>query len=179
MSMVRAIFTFDDGYRTVINWSHRHHLPATIFIVPGLIESGKGLQNLPLLTWKDCKWLLDQGCEFGCHTLRHVRADEQSETMFRSDLEECERLLKLRLGIKTPLFAYPWHVVMHLNIAREFYPRIRSPYGMGRIVCGDLQTFVWHDADDPIVDRFTRSLVFQGATFLRLSEQLEWSPIFL
>jgi len=119
--------TFDDGFEN--NFVHAWpvlkelNLPATIFLATKYLDterpfpfddwSAAGSNSVPSNSWRalstrQCEELLADGLiSLGAHTHSHEKFLGRVAD-FRRDMRECVELLRSRLGIERPTFAFPY-----------------------------------------------------------------------
>jgi peptidoglycan/xylan/chitin deacetylase (PgdA/CDA1 family) len=116
-----VILTFDDGYENIFRNAYpvlaRNRIPATVFLVPGLIGSncmfpwdvGKEdyRDELLPLTWNEVASMHEGLIEFGSHTLTHPHLARLAPDDIERELVESKRRLEERLGVIINTFAYP------------------------------------------------------------------------
>jgi peptidoglycan/xylan/chitin deacetylase (PgdA/CDA1 family) len=122
-----AVLTFDDGHQSVFTEGfpilRELQIPATIFVNTAFLDSTDpfpfdrwGLQyreKLPgaayrPLQWSQCQEMLDSGLiELGAHT--HTHGDFRGRPAdFQDDLQQSIDILRERLGVQRPSFAFPF-----------------------------------------------------------------------
>lgn len=110
--------TFDDGYRdfyeTVFPVLKARRIPATIFIVVGLLEGEVQLEryrNCPEtaepLTWDMLREMSSQGVTVGAHSLTHRELPRLSREEAEREIAGSARVIGERLGERPRWFAYP------------------------------------------------------------------------
>jgi len=112
--------TFDDGYRD--NWQiavpilARHRIPAAFFVSTGMIGSDRAFEHdltrlghgLPTMDWDDLARMQEMGFTIGAHTVTHINCARVNSETLRRELTESRDTLRSRLGIESPIFAYPF-----------------------------------------------------------------------
>ncbi len=118
--------TFDDGYRDNHTYAwpilRRYGFVATIFLVNSFVGQTRqlpqnrqgsepcapGLSQLEYLTWPQIREMIEDGIEFGAHTLTHPRltmlAEADAEHEIKSSKSELEKMLNRPIKV----FAYPY-----------------------------------------------------------------------
>ena len=160
-----VVFTFDDGLKSVRTWWERFKIPATIFVLPGFAEYQITGYNLDgqyppswlgkskaafshILTWNDCKFLLDHGCEIGCHTWRHEDVEGRTVKAVEDDLSRCKETFWRRLNLDVKLFAYPMQRLAHLATVQKYFPRVRKiVHRRLTFHISGTTVFIWHKGD--------------------------------
>lgn len=124
------LLTFDDGFRSNRILAEQVLSPmgirAVFFVATGFVgcDSAEASvtyvrerllrSNLPAelsqpLTWRDLRWLIDQGHEIGAHTVSHARLSELSELDdLRNEIVSSGDELEKELGIQVRFFSYPF-----------------------------------------------------------------------
>lgn len=116
--------TFDDGYRDTYEVAYpilrRYGLPSTIYVPAMYTETRRPFdfgafgnaapQRRPLpLTWDQIGEMLGSGLvAIGSHTYRHTDLSETAAGVAARELEECDEIIRRRLGVTPKHFAYPW-----------------------------------------------------------------------
>jgi len=118
----------------------------TAFVVSALAE-GKlpHMQSYPWMDWTDLAILKDSGWTVGAHTVSHLPLgklfDEQGAEAVEREMIGCAEMIKRRLGIDAPNFAYPqgdWReeveqiVKRHCRTARHWNPEGLVEYNTTR-----------------------------------------------
>jgi peptidoglycan/xylan/chitin deacetylase (PgdA/CDA1 family) len=121
------VVTFDDGYDAIYHYAwpilKTLAIPATVFAITSTLDkdepivaddwSEAGRTDVPSSTWKPltskhCLEMMEQGLmEIGSHTHTHHDFRGQPES-FRDDLALSLHVLRDRLGIEQPSFAFPF-----------------------------------------------------------------------
>lgn len=121
--------TFDDGYKD--NYTNafpilkQYGLPATFFITTSYIDTQKKFPwdednkvSFENMSWDDLKYLLDQGCEIGSHTVNHTDLGICTYEEAYLEINASKRELEKQLGIKIDHFSLPFGKKQ--NIKPEF-----------------------------------------------------------
>ncbi len=112
-----VVLTFDDGYRdnyeTLFPILHRHGARAVIFQVTDRTENiwdqgDGGEPPLPLMDRDEIRRMVEQGMEFGSHTLTHPRLTELSSDEARREITESKRRIEEITGTEAITFCYPY-----------------------------------------------------------------------
>jgi peptidoglycan/xylan/chitin deacetylase (PgdA/CDA1 family) len=116
-----AAITFDDAYRSVIQYGHpllrRRGLRATIFTCSDLVGTAGRYQHdaacpvrdlLDVMDWEEHRRVLDDGWGIGGHTATHARLSECDSARLRYELETPIAALEQRLGVRAPTMSWPF-----------------------------------------------------------------------
>jgi peptidoglycan/xylan/chitin deacetylase (PgdA/CDA1 family) len=120
-----VVFTFDDGYRSVLTHAApvlaRAGIPATVFVVTDLVGGGpmlwpgieqwattSHLDELRSLTWSEVGELSSAGWEIGSHTRSHPYLTSLGDDALREELVGSRRELERRLQVECASIAYPY-----------------------------------------------------------------------
>lgn len=100
------IITFDDGYEdnflTALPIMEKHHMKATVFVVPGLM-------NTPdYLSWQQAAAMQERHTEIGSHTMNHVGLGEISLEEQKNELLNSKLAIESHLGRAVNFLAYPY-----------------------------------------------------------------------
>ncbi len=115
----RAVaLTFDDGYESFHEhaWPilQRYGFPAMVYLVAGMLgESSSwfardGRDTPPLMSAARIRQLRREGCDFGAHSMTHVRLAEQSAARMRAEVGDSKARLEDVLGERVQHFCYPY-----------------------------------------------------------------------
>lgn len=117
-SVPAVVLTFDDGYRDFYENAFpilkERRLPATIFVITGLIEGKiqlsryrKNPQSARPLSWEMLRELKRGGVEIGSHSLTHRELTGLSRSEAEREIEESARLIREKTGVNPEWFSYP------------------------------------------------------------------------
>jgi peptidoglycan/xylan/chitin deacetylase (PgdA/CDA1 family) len=115
----RAVaLTFDDGYAGF----HDHvwpvlrqcGFPAMVYLVSGLVGkpsgwfAADGRDTPALLSATQIRTLRAEGCDFGGHSVNHVKLAELPRARMRTEIHDCKHMLEDMLGEEIHHFCYPF-----------------------------------------------------------------------
>jgi peptidoglycan/xylan/chitin deacetylase (PgdA/CDA1 family) len=116
--------TFDDGYAEMYDVVYpilrRHEIPATIYVPAMYIEEGRPFdfgacrrmdpaRRPRPLTWAQAAEMARSNLvTIGGHTNTHVDLSRVPIAVARRELDDCDRLIESRVGLRPRHFAYPW-----------------------------------------------------------------------
>lgn len=131
--------TFDDGYKDNYTVAYpilkQYNFPATLFIYPNYISNGGAA-----LKWDQLKEMsTDPLITIQSHTLTHpnlVRMgrhlnDADYAAKLQKEMRQSKAILQEKLGIKTPLLAYPYGVYDAKVLAATRAAGYRAAFGIG------------------------------------------------
>lgn len=115
----RAVaLTFDDGYENFAEhaWPilKRYGFPAMVYLIAGLIGQPSswfardGRDTPPLMSAARIRQLRREGCDFGGHSVSHVKLAEQDDARVRQEVTDCKAMLEDLLGERVNHFCYPY-----------------------------------------------------------------------
>ncbi len=133
------VLTFDDGHVTLFHHAYplmrELGIPFTVYVTTAPLESDGLLHGDPrmaLASWDQLAEMRDSGLmTAGAHGHRHLDARAHPQTVLEEDLNSCNDLLYLRLGVVPRHFAYPWG---HRSDSAE--PLVRALYDSAVIGSG-------------------------------------------
>lgn len=122
--------TFDDGYFD--NYWHaapilrRHGVPAAFFVSTGIVDSENQFPHdlkrsnpaIAKMSWEQLREMRRWGFTIGSHTVNHIDCASEPEQVVRQELEHSRRTLEERLGVESPIFAYPYGGRQHMTAQR-------------------------------------------------------------
>ena len=99
-----VVFTFDDGYRSVVTKAlpilRRRGWPAVLNLKVGNLEPGN-------FTESDVRRLLDAGWELGAHTITHPDLRTLDDAGLEREVAGSRKELRRRFGVPVAFFCYP------------------------------------------------------------------------
>ena len=122
----RVAFTFDDGYRSVLERAapilEEYGMPGTVFVPSSHIESGEPMSwpgieqwaesdhapEVTPLSWEQLAELAELGWEIGSHTRIHSRLTGLSDEELHEQLWGSKNEIERRLGLPCRTIAYPY-----------------------------------------------------------------------
>ncbi len=114
--------TFDDGYletaTSVREILDRYSIPATIFLITGILDRDGQAPGGPYLTWDHARDLRAAGFSIGSHTVTHRSLGELNPSEIEKELETSRNRIAQELGSPPQGLSYPYGTV------RDFSPRI-------------------------------------------------------
>ncbi len=122
--------SFDDGY--LDNYENaapilmRNAIPAAFFVSTGMIGTDlrfphdvrRGNAPIPTMQWDQLRRMRDWGFTIGSHSVSHIDCAAEPEERVRAELAQSRDDLDRELGIREPLFAYPYGSRRHMTPQR-------------------------------------------------------------
>ncbi len=110
------VLTFDDGYEDLYHLAfprlRARGLPFLLYLTTAPVEQRLALTpggSAEPLTWSQATEMLDSGLmTIGAHTHTHIDLRGIDSTTAARELDTCNDLIELRLGLRPRHFAYPW-----------------------------------------------------------------------
>jgi peptidoglycan/xylan/chitin deacetylase (PgdA/CDA1 family) len=116
--------TFDDGYKEYVGEVSEilrsHCIPATFFLITGILDKDGEAPGGPFLSWKDVRDMSDAGLSMGSHTNSHTSLGEMALERVREELELSRIRIMEELGRAPAGLSYPYGTL------RDFSPQIAS-----------------------------------------------------
>jgi peptidoglycan/xylan/chitin deacetylase (PgdA/CDA1 family) len=104
--------TFDDGYleyaSVVGEILLKRSIPATFFVVTGVLDGLVSMPGGPYLTWSDVRGLHASGLSIGSHTVTHRSLGALDAESVRHELIESRNRIGAELGTPPEGLAYPY-----------------------------------------------------------------------
>lgn len=114
----RAVaLTFDDGYENFAEhaWPilRQHGFPAMVYLIAGLLGRpsswlSDNRPTPPLMDVARIRELRAEGCDFGGHSVNHVRLAQQDDATVINEVRDCKLRLEDALGEPMRHFCYPF-----------------------------------------------------------------------
>ncbi len=114
----RVVITFDDGYRSLMQYAlpvlSRHHFRATVFAIAGYIGRPNlwdvkfFLPNFQHLDWDELRALMAAGWEIGSHSLNHDYLPSLTDGELRHDLSTSRKILENNLQAPVAHLSLPF-----------------------------------------------------------------------
>lgn len=123
--------TFDDGYldnRTnAAPILRRYRVPCAFYVSTGIVDSKRpfphdvrrGNSALPVVGWQQLREMVSWGFAVGSHTAHHIDCVAESEETVREELTRSRDDLARELGVREPIFAYPYGGRHQMNDERR------------------------------------------------------------
>lgn len=128
----RAVaLTFDDGYENFAEYAwpilQKHRFPAMVYLIAGMIGQpsywfeSDGRPTPPLMSAERIRQLRREGCDFGGHSVNHLKLAQQDDATVRHEVADCKALLEDVLGEEVRHFCYPFgsHDIRSVEAAAE------------------------------------------------------------
>lgn len=116
--------TFDDGYieyaSAVAGILHRHGLPASFFVVTGILDELFPVAPDTYMKWDDVKSLHQAGFEIGSHCVRHASLGTRAGEFVRAEVTGSRDRIAHELGTPPAGIAYPYGTL------RDFSPDVAA-----------------------------------------------------
>jgi peptidoglycan/xylan/chitin deacetylase (PgdA/CDA1 family) len=113
--------TFDDGYAeaaTVISEIlDKHRLPATFFVITGVLDDTIQFPGGPFLTWQNAREMSAAGLSIGSHAVSHRSLGEISLRDVEEELATSYRRITEELGAAPKGLSYPYGTVRDFSDA--------------------------------------------------------------
>jgi len=113
-----VVITIDDGFAEVLTLAYpvlrRHHFPAIVFLVSGLVgdadrwDAAGTLAGRPLMSWPQIAGLARDGLGFGAHTRSHPRLPAIAPEQARDEIAGSKADIEQQLNVPIRYFAYPF-----------------------------------------------------------------------
>ncbi len=107
--------TFDDGYSeaaTVISEIlNQKSLPATFFVITGVLDNKIQFPGGPFLTWQDAREMSAAGLSIGSHTVSHRSLGEISLADAEEEVTRSYRRITEELGAPPKGLSYPYGTI--------------------------------------------------------------------
>ena len=108
----QVVITFDEGYRDTLNIAaeilEKYNMPFTVFISPGLIQSGdeRYMDEFMLRELTKVK-----GCSIGAHGYTHKSLIECDDSELKYEIEDSKKWLEDLLSMPVNTMSYPYGAV--------------------------------------------------------------------
>jgi peptidoglycan/xylan/chitin deacetylase (PgdA/CDA1 family) len=113
-----VVITFDDGYRSLVQYAlpilSRYHFHATVFAIagyvgrPNLWDVKFFLPRFQHLDWGELRELMQSGWEIGSHSLNHDYLPALSDQQLRRDLSLSRQILQEHLQAPVAHLSFPF-----------------------------------------------------------------------
>lgn len=113
-----VVLTFDDGYENFYEYAwpvlQRHGFPAMVYLISGLLGQPSawfardGRDTPPLMSPARVRQLRAEGCDFGGHSVSHVRLATLDDATQKREIDDCKHALEDILGEEVGHFCYPY-----------------------------------------------------------------------
>lgn len=152
----RAVITFDDGYRSVVEVAfrlmRRVGVSGCCFVATDFIGTDRRYahdddsvpeQDRRTMDWTDLATLRDAGWSIGSHSASHARLSECGADKTYHELARSQSVLRERLGLQVHTLAYPFGGMDDMTeenrqVARRLgYRAILSNWGGGENLAGE------------------------------------------
>lgn len=113
-----VVLTFDDGYENFYEYAwpvlQRHGFPALVYLIAGKLGqpaewfAQSGRATPPLMSAERVRQLRAEGCDFGGHSVNHVKLGKSDDATIRREVGDCRARLEDVLGEEVRHFCYPF-----------------------------------------------------------------------
>jgi len=111
------VLTFDDAYQSIVNYALPHMkefgITGTVFVITDAVGGTNEWNRRAHIRMEHCSWddiekLLLEGWMIGSHSHRHFNLLALNDDEVCFEIEQSNKLLESRLGIRPDIFAYPY-----------------------------------------------------------------------
>jgi peptidoglycan/xylan/chitin deacetylase (PgdA/CDA1 family) len=112
------VITFDDGFKSLTEHAfpvlREYGFPATVFLpvkyVGGIdvFSYKEPRPTMPIMGWGDIGKSLDQGIDYGSHSMTHPNLLDKNHSQLTYELHKSRSILAKKLGVTFFPFAYPF-----------------------------------------------------------------------
>lgn len=105
---------FEDNYTQAFPLLQQYNMPATIFLVSGVIGgvnewmSGRNFSERRMLNWQQIEEMNRHNISFGAHTVSHPKLSELSDLLAAEEISQSKQQIEENLGHACDHFAYPY-----------------------------------------------------------------------
>jgi len=111
--------TFDDGYLESATFVReileKYSIPATFFVVTGVLDRDGNAPGGPFMTWDQVRQLAAAGFSIGSHTVNHRSLGELGPSEVREEMVNSRERLVQELGIVPKGLSYPYGTIRDVS----------------------------------------------------------------
>jgi peptidoglycan/xylan/chitin deacetylase (PgdA/CDA1 family) len=129
-----VLFTFDDGYRDLLDHAvgplAQRGIRAVFFVCTRLLGQRSADPRADYLDWDECAALRDAGHLVASHGLTHTPLDRLDPSAVRAEVGDSLGELRDRLGLNAAVYAYPYGIEVPVPAK---VPRLGPLLGFGSV----------------------------------------------